>query len=153
MRSSVTDITSGLFVLLMASLFHFQSGDLEGVSRMYPQMLIIFMTLGGLYILFQGLLKRRKGCDTESNEEPASMKRILQIAAGAIAYVLVISVLGFYVTTAVFLFGMALLLNDAGWGLRKNMQAAILLAAIMCFFVWGGFHLLLGVPTPEGILF
>ncbi|WP_243838227.1 hypothetical protein [Nitratidesulfovibrio liaohensis] len=61
MRSSVADIASGLAVLVMAGVFHAQSGDLEGVSLLFPRMLIIFMALGGIYLCGLGLLKGRKG--------------------------------------------------------------------------------------------
>lgn len=152
MRSSVTDITAGLFSLVVAALFQSQSGDLEGVSLMYPRLLVGFIALGGIYLLGKGLYKLR-GSDTKSDGEPVAWKRVGMISALSIGYVLVISLLGFYSASILFLFGTAVLLNDTGRGPLKAAVAACILTVVMCAAVWAGFGLLLHVPTPEGLLF
>lgn len=153
MRSSVADITSGLAVLVIAGMFHAQTGDLEGVSLLFPRMLIIFMALGGIYLCGLGLLKGRKGEQAPQDDEPVAVSRVVMISAGAIAYVAIIPVLGFYLASVLYLFGMSMVLSDAGGGTRKKAVASAAFTVVLCLFVWIGFALLLGVPTPEGMLF
>lgn len=153
MRSSVADIASGLAVLAVAGVFQAQSGDLEGVSLLFPRMLIIFMTVGGILVCVQGLLKRRKGEDAPQDDEPVAVGRVVMISAGAIAYVLCIPLLGFYPASVIYLFSMAMVLGDAGGGTRRKALASAAFTVVLCLFVWIGFAMLLGVPTPEGMLF
>ena len=85
--------------------------------------------------------------------EPVAVKRVVMISVLSIAYALVIPVLGFYSTSILFLFGAAMVLSDTGGLSAKTAVSACMLTAIMCLSVWGGFTLLLHVPTPEGLLF
>lgn len=153
MRSSVADITSGLAVLAIAGVFHAQSGDLEGVSLLFPRMLVIFMTLGAVLLCVQGMLKRRKGEDAPQDDEPVAVGRVVMISVGAIVYVLCIPLLGFYLASALYLFGMSMVLGDASRGTRRKALASAAFTVVLCLSVWIGFAMLLGVPTPEGMLF
>ncbi len=47
----------------------------------------------------------------------------------------------------------AMVLSDAGGGTRKKAVASAAFTVVLCLFVWIGFAMLLGVPTPEGMLF
>ena len=154
MRSSTADLAGGAFALLFAAAFYVQSGELEGVGRHYPMGLIIFILLGGLCLLAQGMRTRLSGRDSPpANAEAAAYGRVGVIAAASVAYVLLISLLGFYTASVIFLFGSAMALNDAGWGWQKSATAACALTVIMCLAVWLGFAKLLLIPTPEGWLF
>lgn len=153
MRSSVADFASGLAALSLAGVFHAQSRDLEGVSRLFPRMLILFLTLGGMLLCVQSLLRQRKGTDARQTREPVAVRRVVVISAGAIAYVLLIPLLGFYPASVAYLLGMAMLLGDAGGSTGRKALTAVAFTLVLCLFVWLGFALLLGVPTPEGILF
>ena len=152
MRNGITDMGSGVFSILIATLFYTQTGDLSGVSLLYPQLLLGFIFIAGVFLLIQGLIKFRKGGVAEDGE-PVTMSRVFLISIFAIAYVAIIPVLGFYAGSVIFLFGASMLLNDAGYGKGKAIMASCLLTVIMCLCVWGGFALLLGVPTPQGLLF
>ena len=154
MRSSVIDLAAGVFSLLCAAVFYFQSGKLTGAGRDYPMGLIIFISLGGLFLLIQGICKRWSGNDPiAAKVEPTSYRRVIFITVVSVVYVLLIDLLGFYTTSAVFLVGTAMVLNDAGWSRKKNAMVACVFAVIMCFSIWFGFGKLLSVPTPEGRLF
>ena len=154
MHSSVIDLAAGAFSLFFAVAFHIQSGELKGVGRDYPLGLIIFIALGGFWLLAQGILKRWSGCDAlPVDAEPAAYNRVAIITVASIAYVFLIPLLGFYMASVIFLFGSAIVLNDAGWGWKKSATAACVLTVIMCFAVWLGFTKLLYVPTPAGLLF
>lgn len=153
MRKSTADLAAGLFTLAVAGVFHHQSQELEGISLLFPQMLIIFLTLGGLFCVAAGLLKRRSGNDEVTDAEPVAVGRVAQIGAGSIGYVAVVPFLGFYPATIVFLFSMGMLLNDASQSTRKTAMAAGLFTVVLCLLVWLGFAVLLGVPTPQSVFF
>jgi hypothetical protein len=154
MRSSVIDLAAGVFSLLCAAAFYVQIGELEGVGRNYPMGLIGFILLGGLFLLGLGACKRLSGRDAiPADAEPVAYRRVAVITAASVAYVLLMSLLGFYAASVIFLFGSAMALNDAGWGRQKSVLAACALTVIMCLGVWLGFAKLLRVPTPEGLLF
>ena len=154
MRNSVIDLAAGVFSLIFAAAFYIQGGELKGVGRDYPLGLIIFIALGGFWLLAQGIRKRWSGRDAiPADAEPAAYSRVAVITAASVAYVFLIPLLGFYMASILFLFGSAIVLNDAGWGWKKSAMAACALTVIMCFAVWLGFTKLLYVPTPEGLFF
>jgi hypothetical protein len=139
-----------MFSLLFAGVFFAQSGELEGVGLLYPQWLIGLIALGGLVLLLQGLNKRRGSRDSIVDKEAATYSRVGIIIALSVGYALLISVFGFYPASVIFLSLSAIILNDSG---EPPYKAACMLTIIMCFAVWLVFAVLLGVPTPEGMLF
>jgi hypothetical protein len=154
MRSGAMDLAAGVFSLLFAAAFYVQCGELKGVGLRYPFGIIIFIALGGLFLLVQGVRKRLSGRDAPpADAEPAAYGRVAFIAVASIAYVSLITLIGFYAAGAIFLFVSAMVLDDAGWGVKKSALAACALTAIMCLVVWLGFTKLLSVPTPQGLLF
>ena len=153
MRSSVADITSGAFVFLVAAIFHYQSAELEGISLLFPQLLIGFMTVGGLYLIAKGFVTRKRGQDKVIDDEAVSVKRVSLISLGSVAYAVITPFMGFYPATVLFLFIMAMALNDAGVSTRKSALMATVLTVIVTLAVWAGFALLLSVPTPQSIFF
>ena len=127
-----------------------------GVARDYPIGLIIFTSLGGLFLLALGIRKRLSGSDSiPENAEPTAYGRVAVILAASVAYAFLIYLVGFYLASAAFLFGSAMALSDvdAAGGRKKLVIASCIFTAVMCISVWLVFSKLLYVPTPEGLLF
>lgn len=141
------DLAAGLAVLAFAGMFHIQSGELDGVSLLFPRGLIVFLVCGGVYLLVKSF--RTQASDTES--EPTNPLRIIIVSISSILYVLFITILGFYPATAAFLFATAMILADADGGWRRRIMASALFSGVMCCFIWLVFARLLSVPTPAGI--
>ena len=152
MRKGFTDIGAGLFMLLVATAFLLQSGDLSGVSWLFPRALMTVMFLGGVYLIGLGAVRVRAGGHDE-HEEPIASHRILIISISSIVYGLLIPWLGFYVSSALFLFGMAMTLGGKEGGKGKATLYSLVFAILLCVLVWGGFNVLLAVPTPKGQFF
>jgi hypothetical protein len=150
MRSRTTDIAAGFAVLGVAGLFHSQSTDLTGVSLLFPRMLIIFMTLGGIFLVISGALKSKTA---KTDDEPVNVQRVVIISIGSILYVLLIPLLGFYPASILFLFGSAMILGDANPNTTRKAAISAAFAAVICLAVWLGFALMLSVPTPQSVLF
>lgn len=153
MRNSTKDILAAVFCLLCAAIFLAQMEELEGVSLYFPSMLLIFIVVLSLGLLGNALLTLRKEQRQAADEEPVSWPRVGLISAGSIAYVAFIPMLGFYPASALFLLGMAWFLRDKSDARRKTVIAASLFTIVLCLSVWGGFTLLLDVPTPESVFF
>lgn len=150
MRSRTTDIAAGLASLAIAGMFQAQSGELEGVSLLFPRMLIIFLTLGGVYLVIKGIMT---GASAPADAEPVNVRRVVTISVGSVVYVLAIPLLGFYPASALFLFAMAMVLGDSTSDTARLAMLSAMFTAILCVAVWLGFALMLNVPTPQSILF
>ena len=155
MRKSSADLGAGLGVLAIGAAFGVQYEELVGVSRIFPEFLISFIVLGGLYFVAKGWWRRRTECAESGIEEEAiAWKRIALISLLSVAYLFVLSYIGFFVGTVVFLLTSYLILGDhdaRGWG--KVILYGSLFAVLFSFIVWLGFVKLLNVPTPEGLFF
>ncbi|MDR1856202.1 MAG: tripartite tricarboxylate transporter permease [Desulfovibrio sp.] len=148
-----THLLAGGFCLLSLLAFMPQLEALEGAGKSYPMLLLGFIGLCGVALLGLGILTRIKakaGNLVLAEEEDVAMRRVLTVAGLSLAYIALIPILGFYPASAIFLFGSAIILNDTE---TSAVKAALILTAVMCFCVWGGFDKLLRVPTPVGILF
>jgi putative tricarboxylic transport membrane protein len=148
------DLVAGVFVLLAAAIFFTQLHELEGAGKYYSVLLLTVISLMGAYLCFLGAAKRRacggRGLPRADDEEPVALRRVAVIAVASAMYIALIPVLGFYPTSALFLFLSAMALNDTE---TTPWRAACLLTLVMCVSVGIVFSLVLGVPTPEGILF
>ena len=154
MRSSVADLAAGVLSLLFAAAFYLQSAKLSGVGHDYPMGLILFITLGGLFLLFRGIRKRLSGSDPSPEDaEPTAYGRLFFILAATVTYAGFISLVGFYIASTFILFSSAMVLNDADWGWKKRTLVAAIFTTVMCVSVWIVFVKFLYVPTPEGLLF
>ncbi|MBG0777549.1 MAG: tripartite tricarboxylate transporter TctB family protein [Desulfovibrionaceae bacterium] len=148
MTRKTADILSGLGFLILAAAFWAAGCDLTGISRIFPTMLEIFMALGGVALVLNGL---RKGLTEMACEGTPTWRRIWLITASSILYVACMPLIGFYVSSALFLFIMAMVL-----GTRRDLAHAGLAAAFsvgLCVLVYVVFRMLLLVPTPAGALF
>lgn len=148
MTRKLADTLSGLGFLALAAIFWLAGRDLEGISRVFPLLLEIFLAAGGLLLLISGI---RRAADDLACEGKPIWGRVWLIAAASAAYVLLVPIIGFYVTSFAFLFLMAELLSR-GSGLR-HLAASAGFAVVLCALVYLVFNTLLLVPTPEGVLF
>ncbi|MDR0339308.1 MAG: tripartite tricarboxylate transporter permease, partial [Desulfovibrio sp.] len=150
-HSARSDILSALALFAIVIAFYTQTFDLSGLGLLFPKMLLIFMTGGGVCLLGKGIFKLVKAYPAEAPES-ASMKRIAMISAGSVLYTLAMPYLGFYPMSVIFMFGMTVILRDSGVTMRRTMLNALLVTAIIMVAVYVTFTWLLNVPTPESSL-
>ena len=98
MRKSTIDFLCGLSFLLISAGFATQMGNLDGVSRVFPQALIVVIALGGLWFVGKGLYLRRKET-SDCDDEPVAWKKVGIIAVFSLIYALSIMNLGFFSST------------------------------------------------------
>ncbi len=146
--SPQADLGSGLMLLGVAALFGSQLYELGGLGLMFPKALVYMIGVGGLYLIAKGLWKYK----TKYRHEPfetASTKRIAIIVAGSIIYAALTPLLGFYLVSGLFLFGMTVCLPDEGVGMKRTVINGVILSLVMCVSIYVFFTILLNVPTPE----
>ncbi len=124
--------------------------DLPEEAQTYPLVLICsLLTLNSLYFI-QVCLKYRKK-RTVRDDLPEifhgfQVKQFVTVIIGAVIYLALMPVLGFYIDTALYLIGAMLLLNV------KRLYIGIALV-VMFAMVYGVFTLFLKVPLPVGMIF
>lgn len=150
MRRSFSDITSGLGFLAFAAVFWLAGLDLTGISRVFPMGLEVFLALGGIALVINGLrLARKEGA---AEKEVTAWSRVILITVASVAYVFVIPLLGFYVTSVLFLFALAMILAEKGKGAR-GLGVALGFSVGLMALIYIVFLKILQVPTPSGLFF
>jgi putative tricarboxylic transport membrane protein len=140
---NTADIISCLSMYGISVFFIVESTGLPDASAAFPQAVAwILVGLTTLYIV-KGLLGKTK--EERKREETVARKFVLT-AAASVAYVAMIQVTGYLLTTVVFLVGLFWAL-----GYRRRFMAVII-ALTVVIVVYAGFRLALGVPLPTGIL-
>jgi hypothetical protein len=150
MPRHLSDIISGLAFLLFAGAFWWAGKDLTGISRVFPVGLEGFLALGGAALIFNGLRLARRAASCE--KERIAWNRVVLITLASVVYILIIPLVGFYVTSVVFLFVLAMLLAEKGKGTRGLLHALAFSAGLVGI-IWLVFLNILQVPTPQGICF
>lgn len=159
MRKSISDILAGLGFLGFAAVFWLSGRDLTGISRVFPESLELFLSLGGAALVAGGLRRLRREVASAgeeavaacAQEEPVVAWRVALITVSSMAYVLLIPALGFYAASVLFMFGMGWVMAGRGQGLRGPAKA-MGFALFLSLLVYLVFTRALQVPTPEGLL-
>ncbi len=140
---NTADIISCLSMYCIAVFFIVESTALPEASAAFPR--AVAWVLAGLTTLYiiKGILSKTK---EEKKREETVPRKFFVTAAASVAYVAMIQVTGYLLTTVVFLVGLFLALG------YKRRFMAVIIALTVVIIVYAGFRLALGVPLPTGIL-
>lgn len=152
MLKCTADIGSGLGFLAIAAAFFLQRDDSTGVSRAFPLLLMGIIAWGGVYYLIKGLLEYRKECPGGECPEGEHWGNIFWVAFMAVSYAVAIPLLGYWISTGIFLAVTYMGLVFKNSNPAKMLLSAVLFGGGFSFLVWLGFVKLMSVPTPEGAL-
>lgn len=152
MLKSTSDIWSGLGFLGISGAFYLQHEGEDGVSAMFPNVLMVLIALGGLYYLIRGLRERTQECPHGECPEGEHWGNIWWVSIMAIIYAAAIPFIGYWCSTGLFLAITYIGLVFRKNGLRKSLLIGIAFGGGFSFLVWVGFVKLMSVPTPEGVL-
>ena len=153
-RTETLLILAGIEVV--ALVFWSQTSQFHYPDGVFPKAVIVL--LGGLGIInvILGMLQHEASTQKEFRERvsfPWRPPPLLVSIGATLAYFLGISLVGFYVATLVFLFGMYGL-RDARtqrWTWRQS-AIALISAGALSAFLYLTFTVILGVQTPQGYL-
>ena len=153
MRKSTTDLLCGLSFLGISALFGSQMMGLKGVTRVFPQALLVVIAIGGLWFTGKGLYRRHMESKPECDHEPVAWKKVGLIAAMSLLYALIVNVLGFFTSSSLFILFTSLLMGDKSRGMGHLVKISATFTVVFCVLLWVSFVKLLSVPTPTGMFF
>jgi putative tricarboxylic transport membrane protein len=145
-----------IFLLVFCGLAYGVSYPYPHASAYFPHIIILLLAIMSGALLAKSILEGRKekiaGDRTTGVKGPSfwkreSIRKVILMLAVFIFYLLVMSSIGFYLTTLVYLPVMIWLL-----GVRKIKVVAFSTVFVL-IFIYLVFSAFLKVPIPEGILF
>jgi len=142
----------GIWVIWLSHQLDVAAGTKLGFNlSFYPRLLGWFIFIASLIILFRQFSKREEKDDDKTQAVPsfknvALLKRMGGSIVLVIAYMSLISIVGYLLLTPIFLFAFISLLGNRNWVMI--ILVSILLTSLVYFFFW----MLLYIPLPEGIL-
>ncbi|MEG2173408.1 MAG: tripartite tricarboxylate transporter permease [Desulfovibrionaceae bacterium] len=145
-----SDLFASLCFIFVALLFYWNGRDMEGAGNVFPMGLQVFLGGGGLLLMARGLRFKFAGI---TDDFTASLPRVMGMLCASVLYIIMINYLGFFSASFIFMSATAFALGDSAKTYASRLGVGVLTAGIVCAAVWACFVLLLGVPTPEGLLF
>lgn len=146
------DIIAGIACVLVASIFWTQTIGLDPESKIFPQILEIFMIIMGFFVMGRGLLQKNESADEQEPEKLDWVKSVVIVIA-SIVYVLGMTYIGYYVTTAVYLTLGSMYLNDENHSWSKKIGGSMAFGIGVTIVLYLTFYVFLKVPTPSSLLF
>jgi hypothetical protein len=142
----------GIWVIWLSHQLDVPAGIELGFNlAFYPRLLGWFIFIISLIILL-GQFSKREGKANDRTQAMQSSKNgvLLKRMGGSIvlviAYMSLISIVGYLLLTPIFLFAFISLLGNRNWVMI--ILVSILLTSLVYFFFW----ILLYIPLPEGVL-
>lgn len=116
----------------------------------FPFYIGLILLVSGIVILVQALRARAK--DHETFVDSVQLKRVMSVLLPSVVYVALITALGMYVASALFIIGFMVVLGKYSW--VKSALVGVLVNALffMMFEVWFKVPLFKGALNPLGFL-
>lgn len=134
----------GAVLLAICGIYFYLAKQLPPKIVLYPMVIAsILAVLTGIMLIKNLLSKSSK--EDKSIFEDFQAKQFFFILTSCLLYIFVIKILGFYVSTFIYL--MICLM-----GLRVKVLPAALTSIGFCIVVYGVFTLFLRVPLPKGFI-
>ena len=149
MNNKRIDIGVGIALCLISTVIYLYAEQYTGRGvnqygpNFFPQALSGLMFIAAMALIIQAF--RGNALENFESINKQGLIRATVTLTLSIGYLLLINGLGFYISTAVFLFIVMLHL-----GLSKHWLNA-LVSVLTASFVYGLFHFFLKIPLPEGI--
>lgn len=134
----------GIGLLAIAGAFLIMTLQLNKEARLYPLLNIFLLTFLTIIHLIRTNSKNHKDEDTTSLKIE-KVKQFFVVLLGCFLYILLATVIGYTVTTFLYILSMLLFLT------RKKKQS-ILIAIGFTLFIYVLFNIGLKVPLPKGFL-
>lgn len=152
MSKQLQDIFSGIIFLIISIVFYIQHDGLNGVSLIFPSVLIGIIFIGGWYFFLHGLILFSKKNIQNKNEEDEIFLwgRVIFIIISATILIFLIELLGFYTSSFLFIFCTFFLFSSTN-SIRKKIIHTFFFSICLIGFIWCLFHVILKVPTPTGL--
>lgn len=149
------DVYAGVVILVTSLFFLVQAKEFPERAALFPYLILGLILFFSVLLLINGIRKttmRKKNIDVPSadDEERLTFEMIkmpVLLLVTVTAYVVLINILGFFVSTALFMIGILYLLK------LRSLKTYVLTISFMLLFIYLLFVKLLHVFLPTGLLF
>lgn len=146
MPRPLIELVIALAVIAISIVGLFEAASYEGTSGYLPKAVLSLSILLSLFWALQSLLWMRRESASVASMNTESMVKLVFFLLGTLAYVLLIPVIGFFITTLVFIPVISLML---GYRKRLMLTSAPIVFVAVVYLI---FVLVLKIPFPEAIL-
>ncbi|MDI3535318.1 MAG: Tripartite tricarboxylate transporter TctB family [Thermosediminibacterales bacterium] len=146
------EMVGSLLVFLVCTFYYYMSVELPPQAKFFPQIILIITGVLSLLWFADSIRKYAKNKDDESKKPkfkmpPELVKTIVAVLAELVLYVTLISKLGYFITTFLFL-------TITMYTLKMRRHVVIFATSISVIVVIGlVFGKFLHIQLPKGILF
>lgn len=166
MKMQLRDRLSAVVMFVLAVLAFVGSRNFSEMARTYPNYIIGLLLILSVMLFIKSLSKVNyqhvdEVVDNKTGEveeiiedntsgmkvDPDGQKRIYITLGATVLYIILMTIIGFYVTSFLFMVGLFIVFQV------KNKWAIVLIPLITTSLVYLVFKMMLVVPTPEGLLF
>lgn len=144
------DIGAGIGLILLSAWVFWKSYAYRHTviyiygPNFFPQILAIFTAVCAIILIIRAL--QGKALSYKDRIDGQGFVRMLVAIAMCIGYLLLMQVIGFAMSTFVFLFALMTFLRQKGWVSRT------ISSVVVSLIVWAIFRYFLVIPIPEGML-
>lgn len=143
MRKYDRFLTIGLFVL--EAFYFFLIKQLPPKAARYPQFVLSLMLFLTILLAINTFIIKPKNVEEEDKFKGNLFKQFFFVIAISVVYVILIDIIGFFVSTAIYLFVTMVVL-------KSNVKWSIVVSILFPIFLYLVFVSFLKVPVPRGFL-
>lgn len=151
MRKSLRDIIGAAAFVAIFAAFLGMAFQFPNDVRTYPMVVCIAGVLFSAVLLGRSLTvhsRTKNQPDTEEHMEKAQIVKIFVTVVAAVVYVVLTGVIGYFVTTFIFVAAFSYYLDN-----KQKIWSYLLFALILDGLLYLAFDLFLKVRLPQGFLF
>ena len=143
MRKYDRFLTIGLFVL--EAFYFFLIKQLPPKAASYPGFVLSLMLFLTILLAINTFIIKPKNVEEEDKFKGNLFKQFFFVIAISVVYVILIDIIGFFVSTAIYLFVTMV-------ALKSNVKWSIVVSILFPIFLYLVFVSFLKVPVPRGFL-
>lgn len=143
MRKYDRFLTIGLFVL--EAFYFFLIKQLPPKAARYPEFVLSLMLFLTILLAINTFIVKPKNVEEEDKFKGNLFKQFFFVIAISVVYVILIDIIGFFVSTAIYLFVTMV-------ALKSNVKWSIVVSILFPIFLYLVFVSFLKVPVPRGFL-
>ncbi|MGO4887437.1 tripartite tricarboxylate transporter TctB family protein [Anaerobacillus sp. MEB173] len=151
------DIVVSILILFISLIFYMNTTSLRPPADIFPKVVISLFALLGTFLLIKAIFLKKEYLNQAEDEEEEdnveiNVKRKWISIFGLLVYILVMPIVGFYITSAIFV----TLLSWYLIGMKLEFKATVfpvIVSSIVMGILYATFSVFLKVPVPSGFLF
>lgn len=152
----VKDIIVSVLIFAVSVLFYINTKDLVPPADIFPKVVILVFSILGFFLLIKAVFMKKAYEEGDKQdleeEEKVNEKRKWISIAGIVLYIVLMPIVGFYLTSGLFLLLLSMFLIGEKPNLKGSVIPVVVSASVMCI-LYLTFSVFLRVPVPSGALF